>query len=165
MTVPGLGIHRAQAAGIYWGAAFAKVLSFGFPMLDVKTFPMPHRDSLLLRASDGGEVDGWSYRGDRFLTFRLPAVPPTTLANPYGYGEATGWDTADGWRDFFAFAWKMNVLRFAPALADYVDGDTTTYVECKLREPWDEPPSPGWNTTREVRLRLRSVEDSFFLGY
>ena len=36
----GIGLYRGVVAGIVWGTAFDKTLSFGFPMLDVSTYPV-----------------------------------------------------------------------------------------------------------------------------
>lgn len=156
-----IGVARGLGAGIVWGAAFDKTLAFGFPMLAVKTYPSNRPGASSSRAMIGGELDAWTKGSDRLLSFRLPAIPPTTEADPYGYGEATGWDDADGWLDFLAFARAKNTLRFAPVLASYASGDPATWLACKLRDPWDDPPGSGWNTRRDLTIVLRSLDDFF----
>lgn len=143
--------------GIVWGLAFEKTLRFGFPLREVRQYSKRQEGASIQRAMVGGEADGWHHGSDRVLEFTIPAIPPLDDANPYGYGPANGWDSPDGWLDFFSFAWKKNAIRVPVlGLSLYVAGDDATWDECTLVEPWRTPPDSGWNTHRSLRLAIRS---------
>jgi hypothetical protein len=165
VTVPGIGSSRALAAGFVWGIAFDKILRFGFPMLDVRTYPVSRPGAETVRQAIGGEADGWSLGSDYLLAFRIPSIPPTGLTDPFGYGDASGWDDADGWADFLAYARTKNTVRLAPSIDAYVAGTLSTWRAVKLRAPWTEAPAAGWNTYRSLDVTVRSVIGAPIGGY
>lgn len=154
------GASRSNAPAILWGPARATVLRFGFPALGANTYPLPGEASQRRTAKSGAE-DGWSIGRDMRLEVTHTAIPGTTESDPYGYGEATGWDSADGWQDFLAWCWAGNGLRWRPnVLVTGVD------VDCRLVEPvkgWN--PEIGFAGRRTVRLVLRRTDHQPFEGY
>lgn len=145
---------RATAPAIWWGDAYDKVLFYGFPAAVPLTYPQPVLPADVAPHAIGGGQDGWSWGSEARLVLPHPAIPATTLTDPWGYGDATGWDDADGWADFLRFARTMAVLRLAQDPALYVESDATTYLPCQLIAPWDDAPAAGWALTRSVRLEL-----------
>jgi hypothetical protein len=152
MTLP-IGASRALAAGILWGAGFAKTLRFGFPMLDVRTYGLAREGTKVTRAMVEAS-DGWAFGNDHFIEFVLPAIPQEDAVDPYGYGDATGWDSTDGWADFLDYARRKIVIRLVPNLA------APAPIDCLLAEPWTDAPEAGWNLTRQLKVVLRALDAS-----
>jgi hypothetical protein len=161
----GIGEFRGIVAGITWGASFEKTLRFGFPLLDVKTYPLAREGTKVTRAMVA-ESDGWSFGHNHLIEFMTPAIPQEDEVDPYGYGAASGWDSPDGWADFLDWARRKIVVNFIPNL----DAIVATSIPCYLVEPWTESPEAGWNLRRELRLVLRTLDDDgglpvYFDGY
>ncbi|HYC32668.1 MAG TPA: hypothetical protein VEB59_10310, partial [Gemmatimonadales bacterium] len=95
----------------------------------------------------------------RFLRATVASIPGTDEVGSYGL--RSGWDSADGWSDFLAYARQARPIRFVP------DADAPSeYVPCLLVEPWQEPPEPGWAVRRTITLLLRATDPSIpFEGY
>lgn len=139
---------------ILWGASFANVLSFGYPLDGPISYPLPREGSEWVQASSGVR-DAWLVGTDQRLRGSVRHIPIADTVSPV----ASGWDGATGWRAFLEWARAMNVFRFYP------DKDLAGYLECYLVAPLLEPPALEDDGTRTLELEVESSAGTAFSGY
>ena len=129
---------------ITWGAAFAKTITFEYPLFDVVTDREPREGSEWAEAPSGVRealIVGSDY------TMECDAG---WIRNDSGvYTPISG---ADSWQDYFDWARKANTFRFIPDAAS-----PGTYIpDCYLVEPMRGFGNMDKAIRRTVRLKIKN---------
>lgn len=140
---------------ITWGSSFANTLNLGYPLDNATTYS-ENRDGSLYSMTPSGIEDAWIVGTNQILEGDLRWIPASDTTSP----TATGWNTTTtGVRAFIEWARNKNIFHWYP------DKTSGTYYSCYLTDPIAGPPTIEADGTRNIHVKLRTSDDSAFVGY
>jgi len=149
---------RFNVPKIVWGDALGNTIIFPGPPDTPQDYPEPY-DSSEIHRFPSGMVDAWDGGTIYLVEFTVRHVPLTNLT-AFGY-TATGWQEANGWAAFLAWAWDAGVFDLYP------DKDAATKKSCILLKPRSAQYGHEKNTgLKQIpRFVAKSDDDTAFNWY
>lgn len=142
---------------ILWGDALDKYVYCGYPLDEAVSYGLPREGSEQVQGSSGVE-DGWDEGTDYYLAGSARHIPREGANTPEGV-FATGWEDADGWDAFLAWARTGKEFRWI------FDRNTLgTYQLSYLVEPRSGPPDLEQSFLRRLPLIIRNASAAY-TGY
>lgn len=129
---------------------FANELKWGYRGDNPLAYPKPLAGSEKVQYISG-EQDAWTTGTQNILEIDLRWIPTDATINP----PQTGFEDANGVKDFLASARDGNQFRFFP------DASGSYFVLSFLDAPYNEAPTLEPDGTRRYRLIMSNVSQSY----
>jgi hypothetical protein len=148
--------YRGMIPQIKWGPTFTNIIVIGYPLDDPLAYEDPREGSDFVQGSSGVE-DAWVQGEDQILEGVLRWIPRVVATNP----AATGYEDANGVRDWISDARKKNIFRWYPDIG----GNPTVFYNMYLVDPMTGGIEKEADGRRRVKIKMRTSDGASVDGY